>query len=268
VEGLREKCARNERRVTMGLMNMENHLENMLNSMREELGEDTEKKEKQPQKEAKENVDLDELLKSIPDLMTKEKKKQSAVSEKKSMEQKIAEKRAMEKKAMEKKALEKKAVEKKTVEEAHKIREPEQQLSVEDMFDIEKLKEKKKEKTKPKKHILIVDDDIRVLKMMKEVLKNDYDTAVASNGDIAMKFLDKHGTDLILLDYMMPGENGKEVLERIRQNPKYYNIPVFFLTGMSDADKVQECLALRPQGYMLKPVKQFELLRRVKEILE
>jgi CheY-like chemotaxis protein len=255
-----KKGVGNERRITMGLMNMENNLENMLNSMKEELGEETDKKEKQPQKTKKDDIDLDELLKSIPDLMTKEKRKQSAVSERKTVKAGPIERSAAEKRAAEKKAG-REAVHK------EKVREQIEQLSVEDMFDIEKLKEKKKEKVKQKKHILIVDDDIRVLKMMKEVLKNDYDTAVASNGDIAMKFLDKHGTDLILLDYMMPGENGKEVLERIRQNPKYYDIPVFFLTGMSDAEKVQECLALRPQGYMLKPVKQFELLRRVKEIL-
>jgi CheY-like chemotaxis protein len=250
VEGEREKGWGNERRITMGLMNMESNLENMLNSMKEELGEETEKKEKQVSKEKQENVDLDELLKSIPELMTKEKKKQSAVLEKKPLETKTADK-----------GVSKKAISK------EKVREQISELSVEDMFDIEKLKEKKQEKMKQKKHILIVDDDIRVLKMMKEVLKNEYDTAVAINGDIAMKFLENHGTDLILLDYMMPGENGKEVLERIRQNPQYYDIPVFFLTGMSDAEKVQECLALRPQGYMLKPVKQFELLRRVKEIL-
>lgn len=116
-------------------------------------------------------------------------------------------------------------------------------------------------------HILLVDDDIRVLKMMKEILKDHYDTAVATNGQIALKFLEKHSTDMILLDYMMPGQNGKEVLEKIRQNPKYSEIPVIFLTGVSDAKHVKECLALRPQGYLLKPVKQEELLKKLDEVL-
>lgn len=118
-----------------------------------------------------------------------------------------------------------------------------------------------------KSHVLVVDDDIRVLKMVQEILKTDYNVSVAPNGTIALKFLESHGTDLILLDYMMPEMNGREVLEKMRANPVLSGIPVFFLTGVSDRDKVKECLRLRPSGYILKPVKRDELLKRLKTIL-
>ena len=66
---------------------------------------------------------------------------------------------------------------------------------------------------------------------------------------------------------MMPEMNGNEVLEKIRENPVFSATPVFFLTGVADRDKVKECLRLRPQGYMLKPVKRDELLAKLRTIL-
>jgi len=103
-------------------------------------------------------------------------------------------------------------------------------------------------------HILVVDDDPLMLKMLKEQLREDYDVATAVSGKIAMKFLERRKTDLILLDYEMPGENGPEVLEKLRANEATKNVPVIFLTGVSDREKIQEALALKPQSYLLKPV--------------
>lgn len=103
-------------------------------------------------------------------------------------------------------------------------------------------------------HILVVDDDPLMLKLMKEQLRDDYDVATAVSGKIAMKFLERKKTDLILLDYEMPGENGPEVLERLRANKATRDVPVIFLTGVSDREKIQEALALKPQSYLLKPV--------------
>lgn len=219
----------------MGLGDMQQKLEHMLDDLQEEIGEDELekiKKEQKPkeQKESEKDVNIDDLLKGLPDLITREKRKKEI-----------------------------------GIQPAWEM--PQQQ--VEQVKSPEKVQPIKSKPTKQEKrsHVLIVDDDIRILKMIKEILKDDYDTAVASNGDIALKFLERHETDLILLDYMMPGKNGKVVLEKIRENPAFANVPVFFLTGMSDVGKVRECLALRPQGYMLKPVKREELLKKLKEIL-
>lgn len=122
--------------------------------------------------------------------------------------------------------------------------------------------------TAPKrKHILIVDDDPIMLKMLKEHLHDDYDIATAINGKIAMKFLENKSTDLILLDYEMPGENGPAVLEKIREKKFLDGIPVVFLTGVSERGKIQEALALKPQSYLLKPIDRDKLLETISSIL-
>lgn len=212
----------------MGLGDMEIEMMKMLDSLKDEL-EEEDKKEKKPENK----TNINELLSGIEDVIYKEKK------------------RAIEIKKTEKERIQ--------AEKEKIIAQKERMQKI--------LSNKQPAPVNKRYHILIVDDDTRVLKMIKEILKYDYDTGVATNGDVALKFLERHSTDMILLDYMMPGQNGKEVLERIRQHPEYNNVPVVFLTGMSESGKVKECLALRPQGYMLKPIKQFELLKKVKEIL-
>lgn len=119
----------------------------------------------------------------------------------------------------------------------------------------------------PRKHILVVDDDSSVLKLIKGYLSEQYDVATAINGKVAMKFLENKRTDLILLDYEMPEENGAEVLNQIRSSEKLKNLPVVFLTGVSDREKIQEVLVLKPQGYLLKPIDMERLSSTIEGIL-
>lgn len=118
-----------------------------------------------------------------------------------------------------------------------------------------------------RKHILVVDDDPLMLKMLKEQLREDYDVATAVSGKIAMKFLERKRTNLILLDYEMPGENGPEVLEKLRANDATKDIPVIFLTGVSEREKIQEALALKPQSYLLKPVDHEKLINAITKVI-
>ena len=83
-----------------------------------------------------------------------------------------------------------------------------------------------------------------------------------------MKFLETRRTDLILLDYRMPGENGAEVLNQIRSHEKWRNLPVVFLTGVSDREMIQEVLRMKPNGYLLKPIDMKRLSATIAEILE
>ena len=111
-----------------------------------------------------------------------------------------------------------------------------------------------------RKHILVVDDNTMMLKMMKEHLHDQYDVATAASGRVALKFLERKHTDLILLDYEMPEESGPVVLEKLRASEKTKNIPVIFLTGVTESRKIKEALALKPQNYLLKPVDREKLL--------
>jgi CheY-like chemotaxis protein len=118
-----------------------------------------------------------------------------------------------------------------------------------------------------RKHILIVDDDSSVLKLLKTYLGERYDVATAINGKVAMKFLESKRTDLVLLDYEMPGENGATVLSQIRDNPRTQNLPVIFLTGVTVRAKIQEVLALKIQGYLLKPIDMEKVASTIKGVL-
>lgn len=111
-----------------------------------------------------------------------------------------------------------------------------------------------------RKHILVVDDNAMMLKMLKEHLHDQYDVATAASGRVALKFLERKTTDLILLDYEMPEESGPDVLEQLRASDMTKDIPVIFLTGVTDARKIKEALSLNPQSYLLKPVDREKLL--------
>lgn len=121
--------------------------------------------------------------------------------------------------------------------------------------------------TPQRKHILVVDDNSMMLKVIKEHLHEKYDVATAVNGKIALKFLERKKTDLILLDYEMPGENGPAVLEKLRASETTKDIPVIFLTGVTETKKIQEALILKPQSYLLKPIDREKLLEAIAKII-
>ena len=118
-----------------------------------------------------------------------------------------------------------------------------------------------------KKRVLVIDDDIRMLKTIKNQLAGIYNVALAVSGEIGLKYLREHICDVVLLDYIMPEKDGPAVLEEIRQISGCEDLPVIFLTGVKDSSMVKKCLALRPQGYLLKPVNHDKLIIQLEEAL-
>ena len=118
-----------------------------------------------------------------------------------------------------------------------------------------------------KKHILVIDDDPMMLKLVNEQLHERFNVATAISGKLALTFLKKKHTDLILLDYEMPVDNGAEVLKKLRANPDTKDIPVVFLTGVSNLSTIQEVLAMKPQGYLLKPIDSENLFKVIMDVL-
>lgn len=133
----------------------------------------------------------------------------------------------------------------------------------------------KKERSRPESmatesggsHILVIDDDPRMLRLIKEELREKYNVATAVSGKIALNFLEKRKTDLILLDYAMPELDGPAVLEKLRENNATRDIPVVFLTGINDRSKIQKVLDMKPQGYLLKPIETEKLFRTIRRII-
>ncbi len=125
----------------------------------------------------------------------------------------------------------------------------------------------KHDQAEDKKHILVVDDDPMMLKLIREYLHEKYDIATANSGKTALKFLQKKKTDLILLDYEMPVEDGPAVLQKLHANDATKDIPVVFLTGITEYGKIQKALVQKPQGYLLKPVDHDKLFETITGII-
>ncbi len=120
----------------------------------------------------------------------------------------------------------------------------------------------------PRKHILVVDDDPNQLIEIKEQLKEFYEVTLVGSGKSVLRYLQKFKVDLILLDYLMPEVDGPEVLTRLRANEDFKDIPVVFLTGVSEKDTVIKTLVeLMPQGYVLKPSKKSEIVAKIIDVL-
>ena len=130
------------------------------------------------------------------------------------------------------------------------------------MEDNQNFFEQSNEQTN-RKHILIIDDDVNMLKTLRYYLQDAYKVTVVNSGKVAIDFLLKYTPDLILLDYMMPMYNGAAVLKIIKSREATKDIPVYFLTGQTDRTTVMECLSLKPAGYIIKPVAKDALLEKM-----
>lgn len=113
------------------------------------------------------------------------------------------------------------------------------------------------------KKILLVDDSDVMLLAMKQLFANDYQVATAKSGLSAIRSITLDRPDLILLDYEMPVCDGSQVLEMIRAEEDFANIPVIFLTGRMDKESVSKVMALKPAGYLLKTLKPDEIKKNI-----
>lgn len=105
-----------------------------------------------------------------------------------------------------------------------------------------------------RKKILVVDDDATTLRSLRSMLEDKYEVAVANSGPKAFEILQDFKADMMLLDYEMPEMSGREVLVKIRQTPQYMRMPVVFVTSNSGKEVIQELIALKASGLLLKPV--------------
>jgi CheY-like chemotaxis protein len=108
------------------------------------------------------------------------------------------------------------------------------------------------EQEKTRKNILVVDDDMTFLKVVRSWLTDKYNVVPVTSGAQALQYLAQRKPDLILLDYEMPVLNGPMVLESIRAEENLRDIPVFFLTGVDEKSQVTQAIKLKPEGYLLK----------------
>lgn len=116
--------------------------------------------------------------------------------------------------------------------------------------------------------VLIVDDVPLGIKLLGELLSGEYEVMVATNGRKALEIAKNHDPELILLDVVMPEMDGFETCRRLKEDPQTADIPVIFVTAMSETEDIVRGFEVGGQDYILKPFRKNEVLARVKTHIE
>lgn len=114
--------------------------------------------------------------------------------------------------------------------------------------------------------ILVVEDEVHIQRLIKLVLeKNQHQVDAVGTGEDALKYLSEAATlpDLILLDILMPGIDGLQVLRAIKANAKHKDIPVVMLTALAQENVVLQGIKLGARDYIRKPFHPTELVKRL-----
>jgi putative two-component system response regulator len=113
------------------------------------------------------------------------------------------------------------------------------------------------------KQILIVDDNISILKQISAHLAGTYEVSLAKSGELALQICVKTKPDLILLDVEMPGMDGFQVLSSLQNNFNTERIPVIFLTASRNAETEAKALSMGARDFIIKPAEKSILLNRI-----
>ena len=118
--------------------------------------------------------------------------------------------------------------------------------------------------------IMVVDDEPHIVKSVKTILETmGYEVIGAESGDECMEKLEKEGVDLILMDFFMPGMDGRMVIEKIRENPDLKDTKIAFLTSAAFRGRGMGILEeLNIVDYITKPIEIDDFISRMKKIIE
>lgn len=116
--------------------------------------------------------------------------------------------------------------------------------------------------------VMIVDDDVESLDVMKSFLQEDADVLLASSGRQAIQLAQENQIDVILLDFEMPVMDGMKTLTYLRNIKECINVPIIMVTGRNDRYAVMNSLVMGIDGYLLKPIRKSALIKTISEALE
>ena len=117
---------------------------------------------------------------------------------------------------------------------------------------------------------LIVDDDEELVELIRDVFEQDgrFEVRVANNGFDAGMMVKDYRPDAIVLDVMLPDINGKEVCQRVRADSSLEDVKIICISGMVEADKVNELKAAGANDFLQKPFEVENLIERVCRMLD
>ena len=120
------------------------------------------------------------------------------------------------------------------------------------------------------KKILFIEDEMRLHKNFEELFKTENLELISSyDGESGLRLAEETTPDLILLDLILPGKNGFDVLKEIKNNPRLTNIPVILLTNVGGAQDIEKALSLGAHAYLEKASCSLDdILEKIKETLK
>ena len=116
--------------------------------------------------------------------------------------------------------------------------------------------------------LLIVEDNVELLILMRQLLRPHYRVYVAQNGQEALNIIKEKSLDLIVSDVMMPEMSGYELTKRIKEDPKCNHLPIILLTARTQEEDEQKALLVGADEYLTKPFHLTDLKLRIDNIIE
>ena len=120
----------------------------------------------------------------------------------------------------------------------------------------------------PQSTVLIVDDNPQNVELLQAFLESlPVKLVTAVDGLDALKKVDEHNPDLVLLDIMMPQMSGFQVCRKLKGDPKTKDIQILMVTALNELGDIEQATECGTDDFVSKPVNKFELLTRVKSLL-
>ena len=116
--------------------------------------------------------------------------------------------------------------------------------------------------------LLVVEDNLELLMLMKQLLKSTYRVYIARNGIEALKVINEKELDLIISDVMMPEMDGLELTQKVKADPNFNHLPIILLTAKTQEKDEQEALLYGADEYLRKPFRLGDLKLRIDNIIE
>lgn len=116
--------------------------------------------------------------------------------------------------------------------------------------------------------VLIVEDNVELLILMRQLLRQYYRVYVAQNGREALNIIQQKALDLIVSDVMMPEMSGYELTKAIKDDPKHHHLPIILLTARTQEEDEQKALLVGADEYLTKPFHLTDLKLRIDNIIE
>lgn len=120
-----------------------------------------------------------------------------------------------------------------------------------------------------KKDVVVIDDDELTRMLIKRILEREFNFNITAfrNGLEGLEYLESNNPDLVVLDLMLPGKNGFDILKSLRKTERHKNTKVILVSAKSNSSDIERGFDLSADEYVTKPFQQQEFVVRVKKLM-